>query len=615
MGPPGMSGVGGGPRGSGGGPRGGGSMGGPRGGGGLAGEGGAGPGMPGMQGPGGTGPAMPGMPGTPGAPGTQSGGGTAEEIEEEESSPFYVEGIVEVNHKDVKVNTLTRRIEFKHRWGKTSVYIPQGATITQDKFVDKIEHREITLIWYKTGTVAQRYDKELREVLLKKDATAEDWLGMAEWALQHGRYDDVAKMVERAAKLDPKNEKVVAFKKVDAAMSKELPKDDGADKLKEQLGGFKVAQTAHYTLLYDLQGSREADARLQRMESTYKGFFYWWAFRGKALRVPDRRLLAVLVDQPNAFEYQHANVYDKVPMDVDGFCARRENVAFYSNKRLDDAYKNLSQVTTGLWNSWNKDDLLNGQGWKQGQEAETAWAQTLTLLMKLQEEESAINSVSHEGTQQLLAATGLEGSSAPLLPRTVEAPQWVQFGVASFFETSRGAPWPGTGTPSWMYLTHFKTWSKLKKLDKPEVALKQVVTDHYFRNLEDARAKDSKDKQAEVRKAGLKARTMAWSLTYYLLQVADKREGLLRYYNELASLPRDMEFDEDVLMGIFARAFDLTDPGKPNEVNQARFVKLANDWYGYVNQVYPPTPEMLNRAVKDQSEMKSSGKKGSSSPK
>src|SRR5262249_40414750 len=162
-----------------------------------------------------------------------------------------------------------------------------------------------------------------------------------------------------------------------------------------------------------------------------------------------------------------------------------------------------------------------------GQESETAWAQTLTLLMMLQEEESVVNSVSHEGTRQLLAATGLEGSAAPLLPRTVEAPQWLQFGVAGFFETSRGPPWQGTGVANWLYLTQFKSWDRQKKLDKAEVALKQVITDHLFRNLEDARAKDGKDKQTEVRKAGLKARTMSWALTYYLLEVADKREGLL----------------------------------------------------------------------------------------
>ena len=50
---------------------------------------------------------------------------------------------------------------------------------------------------------------------------------------------------------------------------------------------------------------------------------------------------------------------------------------------------------------------------------------------------------------------------------------------------------------------------------------------------------------------------MAWSLTYFLAhrKLGNDRFGLIRYYRELARMPRDLEFDGDSLVLLFARAF------------------------------------------------------------
>src|SRR5262249_44605417 len=149
--------------------------------------------------------------------------------------------------------------------------------------------------------------------------------------------------------------------------------------------------------------------------------------------------------------------------------------------------------------------------------------------------------VSHDGTMQLLSVTHT-------IPRAVSAPEWVQFGVASFFETPKGAWWQGTGAPSQLYLKKYQKWEKENKLDKPpETALKKVITDEYFREA----------RRVNQEAAWTKARTMTWALSYYLAET--HLDELMAYFQELDKLPRDMEFDDEILLGCFARAFKIAD--------------------------------------------------------
>jgi hypothetical protein len=126
-----------------------------------------------------------------------------------------------------------------------------------------------------------------------------------------------------------------------------------------------------------------------------------------------------------------------------------------------------------------------------------------------------------------------------------------------------------------------------KKLDKPADALKGVVTDRYFRLAADPKKSKPEDN------AELKARTLSWALTCYL--VRNQRDGLLRYYKELSKLPRDMEFDEEALFGCFARAFDLLDP-TTKKVDESKLDQLAIGWHG---AIFRSTPEEAEAFVKE----------------
>src|SRR5262249_19735318 len=124
------------------------------------------------------------------------------------------------------------------------------------------------------------------------------------------------------------------------------------------------------------------------------------------------------------------------------------------------------------------------------------------------------------------------------------------------------------------YLYTFKTWEKGHKLDPAKAALEKVVTDGYFRQ-----ARDGKDPAAVLR-----ARTMAWSLTYFLAS-EQRLDGLLRYFSELSKLPRDLQLDDATLLLTFARSFDLVEARNPDRVDQSKFAAFANDWYNYVRRL------------------------------
>ena len=302
--------------------------------------------------------------------------------------------------------------------------------------------------------------------------------------------------------------------------------------------------------------------RLKRLEDLYRGFFYWFALKSKAgeepVLPPRRRLVAVLMPaKKDAFENEFekdGKLLGAVPFTSEGFLARRENLLVLSERRFDTTYDTLKN-SSGL--------LAKGP----------ADAQVKEILIKALDDESELAAVTHDGSRQLLAASGL-------VPRSVAAPEWIQFGMASFFETPPGAPWINLGglhvsvLEELNYLAQLPRTNGGKKLDldkeQATTILRELITDQSFR-----KARTSGD-----RAALLKARTMSWALTYFLAH--KKLPELRRYFKELSSLPRDLDFDDDILVGCFVRAFDLADPAQPNKLDNKRLAGLAEQGIEYL---------------------------------
>lgn len=448
----------------------------------------------------------------------------------------------------------------EHKWGRTALQ-----KTDEFHFFRVMENRR------PVPTVFERYTARRKDQIKDKETpSAEKLLDVAEYALTHGMMERFHQDMAELVKSKPDHKVAVLYSKYQAELKRAPKKADMGVTWKERLGGnFKITSSDHYVALYDMQTNEpiEVKNRLRQMEQNFQSFYYWFALRGKYLPMPDRRQVVVMVDKPDEFHNLH-QAFDLQPLASDGFYSSRENLAVLSNTSLDEAYDALSKASNDMWvnQGWNKETLLKG-AWKNNEQpSAVATAQETALLLRALQEESELATVTHIGSRQLVAASGL-------IPHNVAAPDWIQFGLGSFFETPKGAYWPGTAAPHWKYLVNFKLIRDTKK-PKSDDELRQVVTDTYFRA-----ARETRDPVALQ-----KAQTMSWALTYYLTQ-QNQLEGLYRFFDEVANLPRDLQYDSDVYLSCFARSFGLDDANTPDGVNAARFRGFAREWFNFMNGV------------------------------
>jgi hypothetical protein len=536
------------------------------------------PGLPGLQ-------PKPGQPGV-GQPGAGFPGNRNTALKEEDDNAIRADVVVEYKKREGKFLHLRSGPGPKdiksfpfifHKWGKTAI-----TPTFPDIVLEEVKEGDVNL-----PPVATRYQTQRTLKLKDKDGkirkTPEALLELAEWALNHAMLEEFTKIMEELREANASHPALKAFDQVQADLKKSVNQDDSAlATWQTKLGNFKTKKRAHYVLLYNSTNSEppEVDEYLDRLEDNMRGFFYWFALKEKSLPVPGRRLVAVLVDKVDEFT-TYRPMFDSIPLVADGFYSKRENLAVFSAVRLDEAFELVTRATAPLQqNNWDFAGLLQGQGHPGASSPEEVIRnQMLALLLKALQEESSLATVSHDGTRQLVFSTGL-------LARNVAAPEWIQFGEASFFETPKGAFWPGIGAPNWKYGVKFKVWKSNKALDKSPDAIRKVISDQYFRDI---KAETDKD-------AVTKARTMAWSLTYFLMN--KKLDQLLRYFQEVNSLPRDMEFDADTLTLTFARAFDLVESSNPTQINDRKMDQLAKEWYDFIDLTAIESAEAVRDAMK-----------------
>jgi hypothetical protein len=494
---------------------------------------------------------------------------------DKDANPFDVDDQMDLTAARLVVIEVYRHKPFnglvmiRHKYGMTG--LNQAGDI---KFKRLIEGRKLV------PTVFERYalkEKELKSE--KQEKNAEKRFEMAEYALTHGLYintydsklpkdaDKFRTEMDNFVEANSRHPAAVAYKKVLAGFSK-TPTKDPSSAWKDKLpGGFKVLtipEAPHYAVLHNVKDAEpiEVHQRLKRLETNYQGFFYYFATKGIALPQPDQKMVVVCVDQSADFQALH-KVFGSPIITADGFIARRENLAVTSLTSLDEHYNQLAESTGQLWKNggWNKENLLKGIVKVGEQPQDVAYAQECALLLRAMQDEDDLMTCTNLGSRQLAAATGM-------LAPAVASPYWVQFGLGSFFETPKGAYWPGTSAPHWRYLPIFLN-RRASKLEKPEEALVATITDRYFREAQAANDSVAWDK----------ANTMAWALTYFLLQDQNQRERYFNFLQDLGSSPRDMDLTDEVYLRCFARAFNLMDRRDPNQIDQRAVEKFSREWY------------------------------------
>jgi hypothetical protein len=438
---------------------------------------------------------------------------------------------------------------------------------------------------------ARKFTKDLQD---GKDARQLAYA--ASWALTQGLKTDFHKTMAALVKADPKHPVGIAYRRVQEELKKPLSEDDPLTQtlLAElRAEGYRMLTSDHYGMLTKLPPSTQTDSqmkrRLARFEETFENFFYWFALQeGTMPPMPNKRLLVLLAHDATDFYSKQAWWGHELHV-ADGFTPRRDNLIILSARRLDEDYAALEKNTQQLWAMArrHRDDLVAGMFWDDRDAKQNVFGlaavQTLAIVQKAMEEESERAAITHEGTKQLVYATGI-------LPRFVNVPDWAQFGLASFFDTPQGSLYGGVGLPSWSQLVAFKHYRKYNKLGgSSQATLMSTITDGFFRSAREAEdpAKEKTEKPSEQLEI---ARATSWALVYYLAQ--NRRMGnLIRFGQELSQLPRDLDLDDRTLEACFARAFDMADAKDPRRLDPLKLRQLADAWFAEMQTVNLEVPD------------------------
>lgn len=567
--------------------------------GGPAGEG-AGPGGPGRGGFG----MFGNLGGGPGRQGNQSNPQDKPKL----TSADYVMVAVEFKEKDVAFgsyiegNKLDSMI--KTKWG--------------DKVVLYQDGQEIYVQAHKLATPYENYVARMPRVKRQPD----ELLKFAQWCQSVGLVDECMKIldeyvkaVENTKEADNEKHKTIAaiYSKLRPELSRGVLKKDSAVTWKNRLGGnFTTTDNEFYSLIHASGPSIESSMiqrRLKLLDTTLKNFYLWHAMKGKELPLPEEKLVAVLIDSEPRFR-QYKSTFDAEDLVSDGFHARRDNLAIFYSGRLDLGYQNFKSKVKSLAQEYKPEELMKGLFPKEAkspkQRQEAARAAMLFLVDKALQEEAEIASTSHEGARQLFAATGL-------LPRHVDIPEWLRFGLASLFEMPKGpfygdftevkvALWPGVGMPSWAYMGHFNELVQKKELGRPLETLVDTITDDFFvlaregikSRKEIAKTPMEVGKLEELKEELLaRAHTLSWGLAYYVSNDPERLPQLHNYFAELSKLPRDLELDENAKQLAFAKAFGLSRPGLTTDgIDPRKLNAFALNWMAYMQTLRAPTAEL-----------------------
>jgi hypothetical protein len=559
----------------------------------------------------GSGPGMGGFMGGPG----MSGNPGETQLPPEDSQIQWLYVYLEVkNFRGAHTKTGDQLAWVEHKWsdkGKWSAIFGPKNSLVLERFEARPLQKDFD----------DQIKKELK-VTKSKHLTPKSMLIFARRALQYNLtksfHDLMGDLSKEVARLDPNDTAakdigsiVKNYQRVQQALRNKPAGDDPAfrnfrdSELVKEKFVERTSDGGHYSLWISssFKPSPEVETlvkqKLARLEEHFETFYYWFAMVDGAEQpaMPKYRLTAVMTNA-NGYADRVANWGVQGPVG-DGFTPRRDNVLFLSSERQDSIYSvlNNTYIKPILHEKFKQltasniptADLLSGKIWDekklpvQMHSQVIVEAQTLLLLQKAFEEEAERQTITYEGTRQLLVASGM-------FPRHVNVPEWVLSGIASYFETPEQSVFGGVGLPSWTNLISFKHFQKEvtkdkhpNRLTKPEEVLYNTLTDRYFdiarASSELSQEKPNDEKLADKAREDWEfARCTAWGYVYHLVNSGRINE-LFRYGEELNKLPRDMDLSEPVLQACAARAFNLSHPTNASRISMAKVGEDARAWY------------------------------------
>jgi hypothetical protein len=311
-------------------------------------------------------------------------------------------------------------------------------------------------------------------------------------------------MLARDGMLWPLQPEEILSRKQDPRPFQPLSNDETARQLLDEMPpGFRIHQTAHYTICYNtsLPYAQWCGSLYERL---YRGFFNYWKNRGWTLSEPEFRLVALVFDSRETFiRYGHPEVGEAVNSMIGYYNLRTNRVTMFDLTGADD----LPRSGTRIRNTAHINQILS----------QPAAERTVATIV-------------HEATHQLAYNCGMQ-------TRMAANPLWVSEGLALYFESpdyrsDRG--WRTIGAVNQVHLVGFRQNFRRREPN----SLRTLIAD-------DDRFQDSE--------RILAAYSEAWALNYFLLN--RRRDAYVRYLQNLAEKPPLVEDSEEQRLAEFEEAF------------------------------------------------------------
>jgi hypothetical protein len=287
-------------------------------------------------------------------------------------------------------------------------------------------------------------------------------------------------------------------------------------------GQMNFVRSPHVLLMHDLQGigkqvsskTKKKSAypafvqdRLDLMERVYRSYFGFFASRGYYLEPPKERLQVVLFQRKR--DFQAAVVEPGRERDPDsllGVYILAKHTSMFFENRTQPFYAHYKKEAQEAREISKDRSILN-----RGDFARLA--NTFDLFAEIEAERLDQETLSHELTHHLAAATGLQ-------PNFKGHPHWMNEGLAAYFEASKDAGWSGVGA---IQEDHLKSIRRIKEWRIDGLLIDYLVQDQFYRNAADT-------------KQTVFAYSMGWALTHFLMEkYFDK---LIALYKRYADGPR-----------------------------------------------------------------------------
>lgn len=408
----------------------------------------------------------------------------------------------------------------------------EGATTINPGGTVTYQHPKFGTIHFSLDSVEIKRVPTIRSQFAKQigraGADADKRMEAAQWALRHGLLPQFWEAVDKALEANPQHERALKVKKLKELMNADL---GDSTKQKEEMraligrGGMKFQESKHFVLMHDTpdkltKGKTRAQERIELLETVYEAFLLRFYAYGVELQIPREKLKVVLFNNHEHYA-MFAEKLSPGLSSASGFWSPTTNTSIFYDHGTNKEFKMLAELSAELQK--DKKDAQKRGG--PGAADIVRLADSISMLVEIEREDSDIEVVSHEATHQMAGNTGL-------LPMHVMAPSWLHEGLATYFETPDGATWGGIGAVNESRLDLYRTLQS----DREHSNIDFIVTDQIF-DLAGSH-------MAKVHGYG-----QAWALTHFLIE--RHFDKYMAFCRRIGEMPPDVKLSPDVVKQIF----------------------------------------------------------------